>query len=107
MGNIVQIWIELTDREKKEKKISAAGRDYFRKIFMDNGRKLVRPRQGRMIAGVAAAFANYFNVDVTVVRLIWVLLALPGGIPGIILYIICWALIPQNGEERSPMTSKT
>jgi len=64
------------------------------KLYMD--KKLIRPIKGRMLAGVAAAWANYLNVDVTVIRLIWIFLLLPGGIPGIVPYIICWILIPEE-----------
>lgn len=59
-------------------------------------KRIVRPRNGRVIAGVALAFANYFNIDVTIVRLIWVILLLPGGLPGVIPYIICWIVIPSE-----------
>ncbi len=59
-------------------------------------KKLIRPKKGRMIAGVCLAFASYFKVDVTIVRLVWVLLLLPGGLPGFIPYVICWILIPEE-----------
>jgi phage shock protein C len=59
-------------------------------------KKLVRPKQGRRIAGVAAGFANYFDVDVTLVRIIWVILLLPGGLPGLLPYIICWIMMPTE-----------
>ena len=59
-------------------------------------KKLVRPKEGRRIAGVAAGFANYFDVDVTLVRIIWVILLLPGGLPGLLPYIICWIMIPTE-----------
>jgi phage shock protein C len=59
-------------------------------------KKLVRPKQGRRIAGVAAGFANYFDVDVTLVRIIWVILLVPGGLPGLLPYIICWIMIPTE-----------
>lgn len=59
-------------------------------------KRLVRPRKGRMIGGVAAAFANYFGWDVTIIRLIWVFLLLPGGLPGFLPYLLCWILIPQE-----------
>jgi phage shock protein C len=59
-------------------------------------KKLVRPKVGRKIAGVAAAIANYFDIDVTVVRIIWVFLLLPGGLPGIIPYILLWIFIPEE-----------
>lgn len=59
-------------------------------------KRIVRPKQGRMIGGVAAAFANYLDIDVTLVRIIWILLLLPGGLPGLLPYIICWILIPAE-----------
>lgn len=59
-------------------------------------KKLRRPKDGRVIAGVAMAFANYFNVDIVFVRLIWVLLLVPGGLPGFIPYILCWLVIPTE-----------
>jgi phage shock protein C len=59
-------------------------------------KKLVRPKEGRMIAGVAMGLANYFNVDVTLVRIIWVILLLPGGLPGFVPYLICWIMIPRE-----------
>lgn len=59
-------------------------------------KKLIRPRKGRVIAGVSLALANYFNVDVTLVRLIFVFLMLPGGFPGLLPYFICWIVIPSE-----------
>ena len=59
-------------------------------------KKLVRPREGRVIAGVAKGLANYFNIDVTVVRLIWVFLLLPGGLPGILPYLLMWVVMPSD-----------
>lgn len=59
-------------------------------------KKLVRPNKGRKIAGVCLAVANYLNVDVTLVRLLWVFALLPGGVPGIIPYILCWIFIPSE-----------
>ncbi len=67
-------------------------------------KKLMRPRAGRKIAGVCIGLANYFDLDVTLVRLIWVFLLLPGGLPGIIPYIICWITIPS--EEKIISTPK-
>lgn len=59
-------------------------------------KRLVRPKKGRKIAGVALAMANYFDVDVTFVRLIWIFLLIPGGLPGILPYLICWVVIPSE-----------
>lgn len=67
---------------------------------MDHTRRFVRPKNGRMVAGVAAAIANYFNIPVVMVRIVWVLLFIPGGLPGFLPYVILWFLIPS--EESIP-----
>ena len=59
-------------------------------------KKLRRPRQGRVLGGVALAFAKYLDVDVVLVRLLWVMLLLPGGLPGLIPYLVCWLVIPEE-----------
>jgi phage shock protein C len=48
----------------------------------------------RKIAGVCAAFAEYFDIDVTIVRVVWLIVALFGG-GGILAYIIAWIVIPE------------
>ena len=58
-------------------------------------KELTRPQKGRKVGGVSLAFANYFGIDVTVIRLIWVFLLIPGGIPGLLPYLICWIVIPE------------
>lgn len=59
-------------------------------------KKLIRPIEGRKIAGVAAAFSNYFGIDVTLVRVILALALIPGGVPGLIIYLLCWLIIPSE-----------
>jgi phage shock protein C len=66
---------------------------------MDNQKTFVRPKNGRILAGVAAGIANYFGINVTFVRIIWILLFLPGGLPGIVPYLLLWAFMPS--EERN------
>ena len=63
-------------------------------------RSLVRPRDGRMLAGVAAAAADYLDVDVTIVRIVFAVLCLFGG-AGLPLYLAGWLLIPEEGSEVS------
>lgn len=58
-------------------------------------KKLTRSEQDRMIAGVCAGLARYFDVDPTLIRIIFVILALL-GFGGVILYIILWILMPQQ-----------
>ncbi len=59
-------------------------------------KKLMRPRAGKKIGGVCAAIANYFEIDVTLVRIVFVFLALPGGFPGILPYLLLWIVIPSQ-----------
>lgn len=61
-----------------------------------SNKRLVRPKKGRVIAGVAIGLANYFNVDVTIVRILWILLLLPGGVPGVIPYLLFWIAMPEE-----------
>ena len=57
-------------------------------------KKLYRSRENRMIAGVCGGLAEYFNIDPTIVRLIFVLVGLAGG-PGLVLYIILAIIVPE------------
>ena len=59
-------------------------------------KKIIRPEKGRVVAGVAAAFAKYFNIDITIVRIIWIMFFIPGGLPGHVPYLICWMVIPSE-----------
>lgn len=59
--------------------------------------RLVRPRQRRWIAGVCRGFAEYFDVDVALVRLMCAVVALFGG-GGILAYIIAWIIMPEEPE---------
>ncbi len=58
-------------------------------------KRLTRVEDGRMIAGVCAGLANYLGVDATVVRLIFVLLALFAA-GGVLLYLILWLIMPME-----------
>lgn len=59
-------------------------------------KKLVLPKTGKKVGGVAIALANYFEIDVLVIRIVWVLLIIPGGFPGLLPYIIMWLMIPDE-----------
>ena len=60
--------------------------------------RLMRSRTDRKVAGVCAAFAEYFDVDVTLIRLMWLLAALFGVPFGILSYFIAWIVIPEEPE---------
>jgi phage shock protein PspC (stress-responsive transcriptional regulator) len=56
---------------------------------------LVRPRNGRVIAGVCAGLARRFNLSPTLVRVLFVLsVFLPG--PQVVIYIVLWILMPNE-----------
>lgn len=59
-------------------------------------KRLVRPKKGKVLAGVCVGIANYFEVDPVVIRVFWIFLLIPGGLPGIIPYILCWIIIPKE-----------
>lgn len=62
-------------------------------------KRLYRSRSDRWIAGVAGGMGEYFNIDPVVIRLIWVILLLPGGLPGLIPYLLCWLIIPAEPNQ--------
>ena len=63
--------------------------------------RLRRPRNGRVLGGVAAAVADHTGASVGLVRLGFLVTALLGGF-GIVLYIASWALLPSDDEEEAP-----
>jgi phage shock protein PspC (stress-responsive transcriptional regulator) len=68
------------------------------------GKRLLRPRNGRMAAGVCAGLAAYFGVDVNLVRLGFGVITVFYGL-GILIYLIAWAVLPEEGEDNSILES--
>jgi phage shock protein C len=58
-------------------------------------KRLVRPREGRKVAGVCLGIAEYFDLDVTLIRLVWVLAVIFGG-TGLLAYIVGWIVMPEE-----------
>lgn len=59
-------------------------------------KRLYRSTANRKIAGVCGGLAESFNVDPTIVRLIAIILLLPGAAPGLLPYIIMWIVVPEK-----------
>jgi phage shock protein C len=59
-------------------------------------KRLIRPRQGRKIAGVCAGIAEYFDVDVTLVRVVLLVSIFIGAGLGLIAYIVAWIVMPDE-----------
>ena len=70
-----------------------------------HGRRLTRSTTDTKIAGVCGGLAEYFGVDSTPVRLLWIILSILCGaiIGGVIAYLIAWVIIPKR-EELAPTT---
>jgi phage shock protein C len=68
------------------------------------GKRLLRLRDGRLRAGVCAGLAAYFGIDVNLVRLGFGLLTVFYGL-GILIYLIAWVILPEEGEDSSILES--
>ena len=61
----------------------------------DRPLRLTRDLQHAKIGGVCAGIANYFSIDVSIVRIGWVIFTLAGG-AGLLAYLICWVVVPPG-----------
>jgi phage shock protein C len=66
---------------------------------MTSTRRLYRSKYDRQIAGVCGGLAAYFNVEPTIVRVIFVLITFMGG-PGLLLYIVLALVVPEESDEK-------
>ena len=57
--------------------------------------RLVRPRNGRKIAGVCLGFSEYFTLDVALIRIVWLVTAICGGV-GFLAYVVAWIVMPEE-----------
>ena len=69
----------------------------------DETKKLYRSTDDRWLAGVCGGLGKYFNVDPTLVRVIFIVLALI-GLGGVILYLLLWVIIPPEPTEEEQAT---
>ncbi len=67
--------------------------------------RLYRSRTNKIIAGICGGLSEYFNVDVTIIRLLWILITFLGG-SGILVYIIAYFLIPERPVESGIATEQ-
>ncbi|MGH8976078.1 MAG: PspC domain-containing protein [Acidimicrobiia bacterium] len=64
---------------------------------MAQTRKLYRSRTDRKLAGVCGGLAQYLNADATLIRVLFVVLALLGG-PGLVIYLVLWIFVPEEPQ---------
>lgn len=64
---------------------------------MQTGRSLRRSRSNRMVAGVLGGIAEYFELDATIVRLVFVVVSVvSAAFPGLLVYILLWLVVPEE-----------
>lgn len=59
-------------------------------------RSLRRSRSNRMIAGVCGGLAEFFGISAFWFRLAFIVAFIPGGVPGILVYLLMWIMIPKE-----------
>ena len=64
------------------------------------GRRLTKSSTNKVISGVCGGLAEFFNIDVTLVRIGWILFTFLGG-SGIIAYIICAIVMPRAEHHNA------
>ena len=64
---------------------------------MEEPRKLYRSQTQRMVAGGCGGLAEYFNIDATGMRVLFLILAVFGG-SGIVLYLVMWIFVPDASK---------
>jgi phage shock protein C len=62
-------------------------------------KKLYRSNTNKIIGGVCGGLAEYTGLDANIIRLIAVLLLLPGGLPGLLPYVLLWILVPVKSAK--------
>ena len=63
-------------------------------------KRLFRSRKNRIIAGVCGGIGEYLDIDPVLIRIVWVVLTIFGGM-SILAYIIAWILIPDESDKKS------
>lgn len=58
--------------------------------------ELRRSRSDRMIAGVCGGLGNFFGIGSFWFRLAFLIALIPGGVPGLLLYLIMWIIVPSE-----------
>jgi phage shock protein C len=72
----------------------------------DSGMKrLSRSREEKKIAGVCAGVARYLEIDVTLVRILWILVTIFPPVPGLVAYLVCWIAMPLDAKPVASLSA--
>ena len=66
---------------------------------MAKTKRLYRSGKEKILGGVCGGIAEYFNVDPTIIRILWILFVFGFG-SGILAYIIAWIIVPKNPNHK-------
>lgn len=66
------------------------------------GKRLYRNKSSAKLAGVCSGLADYFEIDVNLIRVLFILAVILGG-GGFIVYLLLWIIIPENHDELTPV----
>ncbi len=61
-----------------------------------DGKKLRRSRKNRIFAGVCGGLGEFFGINAFWFRLAFLVALLPGGVPGFLLYLVLWVIVPNE-----------
>lgn len=94
--NLVQSVIErLGEPESIEYRESNSKNEYKSEEDMETNRKFYRNTEDKKVAGVCSGIAAYFKLDVTLIRIIFILLVVLGIGSPILIYIVLWIVMPK------------
>lgn len=63
---------------------------------MSNNNRLERDLSNKVLGGVCSGLGNYFNIDPTFWRILFFILCLIPAVPGLLIYIILWIVMPEG-----------
>jgi phage shock protein C len=70
-------------------------------------KKLMRSRADRKIGGVCAGLAQYLDLDISLVRILWFFVTFVSGVfPGLVAYVLAWIIIPEEPELKPVVASQ-
>jgi phage shock protein C len=68
---------------------------------VNGAKKLIRTRDGRMVAGVCSGIGEYLGADANVIRLVFALITVFTAGFGVLLYLAAWVVVPEEDEPTS------
>ncbi len=66
---------------------------------MPGVKKLYRSKKNKILGGVCGGLGEYFNVDPTIVRLLWIIFTVLSFAAGLIIYLLAWIIIPEKSRK--------